>query len=269
MERDRLEIHRTAQLKSPFLIVSWQTHDIGGLGSRVIDFLRKNLGGEEVAEIKPVGFFPLGGVRFRNDLVQVQESKFWTCGRRNLLLFRSDEPAFNHFRFLSTVLDFAQDCMGVRELYTISGALSLTAHTQPRRILTVFNRPDLRGELQAHGLEPMTWEGPPAISSYLLWVAGRRGLPGASLWPEIPFYLAAKEDPLTIKLVLSFLSRRFELGLNLEGFDSEIDDQNEKIARLRDEDPEIHRYISRLESGQSLDEEEQIKLTREIYDILS
>jgi proteasome assembly chaperone (PAC2) family protein len=114
----------------------------------------------------------------------------------------------------------------------------------------------------------MTWEGPPAISSYLLWLAKRRGIPGVSLWPEIPFYLATREDPQAIKLTLSFLNRRFNLGLNLGEFDLEIRDQNEKIAQLRKENAEINGYINTLESGVRLDEEEQLKLAREIYELL-
>ncbi|GAI44774.1 unnamed protein product, partial [marine sediment metagenome] len=106
----------------------------------------------------------------------------------------------------------------------------------------------------------MTWEGPPAISSYLLWLAKRRDIPGISLWPEIPFYLAAGEDPTAIKLTLSFLDSRFSLGLDLGELDSDIGNQNEKIARLREEDAEIDEYINRLESGLSLNEEEQVRL---------
>jgi proteasome assembly chaperone (PAC2) family protein len=114
----------------------------------------------------------------------------------------------------------------------------------------------------------MTWEGPPAISSYLLWVAQRRGIPGVSLWPEIPFYLAAREDPQAIKMILSFLNRRFNLDLNLERFNLEIENQNKKIVQLRRENAEIDQYINRLESGLRLDEEEQLKLVKEVYEIL-
>ena len=114
----------------------------------------------------------------------------------------------------------------------------------------------------------MTWEGLPAISSYLLWVAKRRGIPGVSLWPEIPFYLATREDPQAIKLTLSFLNRRFNLGLDLGGFDLEIRDQDEKIAQLRTGNTEINKYISQLESGLGLDEDEQLKLAEEVYELL-
>jgi proteasome assembly chaperone (PAC2) family protein len=113
----------------------------------------------------------------------------------------------------------------------------------------------------------MTWEGPPAISSYLLWLAKRRGIPGVSLWPEIPFYLAAREDPEAIKLTLSFLNKRFNLSMNLGEFDLEISDMNEKMAKLREEDAELNEYINRLENGLRLDEEEQLKLAEKVYEL--
>jgi len=268
VEKNPLEIYKTPKLHSPSLIVGWQTQDIGKLGPKVIDFLNEKLGAKEIAEIKPLGFFPFGGVRFKDDLVQVPESKFWACEKDNLLIFRSDEPVFEHYQFLNSVLDFAECHCHAKELYTLSGVVSFIAHTSLRRILTVFNQPELKKSLQGYGLENMTWEGPPAISSYLLWLAKRRGIPGVSLWPEIPFYLATREDPHAIKLTLSFLNRRFNLGMNLGEFDLEIRDLNEKIAELRKEDAEIYKYINMLESGLRLDEEEQLKLAEKVYELL-
>ena len=268
MEKDPLEIYKTPHLRSPCLIVGWQTRDVGKLGSKVIDFLNERLGGQEIAEIKPSGFFPFGGARFKDDLVQFPGSKFWACEKDDVLILKSDEPVFEHYRFLNLVLDFAADRCQAKAVYTLSGAVSSTAHTSPRRILTVFNEPEIKEELRDYGLEDMTWEGPPAISSYLLWVARRRGIPGVSLWPEIPFYLAPHEDPQAMKAILSFLNGRLNLGLDLGGFDSEIKYQDEKIAELREEDAEINRYITMLESGASLDEEEQLRLVQEVFKLL-
>ena len=268
VDKDPFEIYKTPPLQNSSLIVGWQTRDIGKLGYKVTDFLNEKLGGQEIAEIKPLGFFPFGGVRFRDDLVQVPESKFWACEKNNLLIFRSDEPVFEHYQFLNSVLDFAESYCNAKELYTLGGVVSFVAHTSPRRILAVINKAELKKSLQGYGLENMTWEGPPAISSYLLWLAKIRGIPGVSLWPEIPFYLATREDPEAIKLTLSFLNRRFDLGLDLERFNLDIRDQNERIAQLRREDAEINQYISQLESGLRLKEEEQLKLAEEVYKLL-
>ncbi len=268
MEKNLVEIYQAPQFPNPSLIVAWQTRDVGKLSFKIIHFLNEKLGGQKIAEIKPSGFFPLGGAEFKDNLIQVPESKFWACQKSDLLIFQSKEPKYEWYKFLSAVLDFAQHYCHIKELYTVSGTVSLTAHTTPRRILTVYNQPEFQKMLQGYGLEDMTWEGPPAISSYLLWAAERRGIPGVSLWPEIPFYLAAGEDPMATKLTLSFLDSRFSLGLDLGELDRETSNQNEKIAQLREENAEINGYINRLESGLSLNEEEQVKLARDVYEIL-
>ncbi len=268
MEKDLFEVYQPPRPGKPALIVSWQDHDIGELGSSITDFLNEKLGGEKIAEIKPPGFFPFGGAVFKDDLLQFPESKFWACDKSDLLIFRSEEPKYECYKFLNAVLDFSEYYCHIKELYTISGTVALSAHTTPRRILAVYNQAEFQKMLQGYGLEDMTWEGPPAISSYLLWEAGSRGIPGVSLWPEIPFYLASGEDPAAIKLTLSFLVSRFNLGLDLEEFDLKIGSQNERIARLRSDNAEINEYINQLESGLTLNEEEQVKLARAVYEVL-
>jgi len=268
VEKELFEIYQAPQLRNPSLIIGWQNHDAGKLSSRVIHFLNEKLGGQTIAEIKPSGFFTLGGAVFKDNLIQAPESKFWACQKSDLLIFRSEEPKYEWYRFLNAVLDFAQHYCHIKELYTVSGTVSLMAHTTPRRILAVYNQPEFQKMLQSYGLEDMTWEGPPAISSYLLWVAKRRDIPGMSLWPEIPFYLAATEDPEAAKLTLSFLDSKLNLGLDLAELDLEVRSQNEQIAQLRKKNAEINKYITLLESGLSLDEEEQVILAREVYEIL-
>ncbi|MGQ9508310.1 MAG: PAC2 family protein [Thermodesulfobacteriota bacterium] len=267
-EKLPVRIYRSLKLQKPSLIVSWQSHDIGKVSGGVVDFLIETLGAQVVGEIDPLRFFSFGGVRFKEDLVHVQESKFLVLKQFDLLIFKSDEPEFEHFRFLNSLLEAAQHYFNIQELYTLSGTISLIPHTSPRRILTVFNQKDMKKRLEGYGLEPMTWKGPPAISSFLLWIAKKKGILGVSLWPEIPFYLASGEDPEAMRVVLSFLNHRFNLSLELEKFEKKIRKQEEEILNLRKENHEIDDYISRLEKGLPLDEEEQVKLAKEVYEYL-
>jgi proteasome assembly chaperone (PAC2) family protein len=268
MEEPLFELYRTPKLQSPSLIVGWQTRDVGKVSSRVINLLNEKLGGQEIGEIKPSGFFPLGGAAFKNDLIQFPQSKFWACEENDLLILKSDEPRYEKYKFLNLALDLAEYHYKAKELYTVSGTVSPIAHTNPRQILAVFNQAEFKEKVQGYGLVDMDYHGEPAISSYLLWLAKGRGLPGVSLWPEVPFYLASKEDPEAVGITLSFLSRKFNLGVDLEGFNVEVDRQNGKLAQLRRENPEISKFIGMLESGISLSEEEQVKLAREVYQIL-
>ena len=135
--------------------------------------------------------------------------------------------------------------------------------------MAVFNQSEFQRRFRGYELENMTWEGPPAINSFLLWLAQRRGIPGVSLWPEVAFYLAAAEDPKAVKSVLSFFNGRFDLGLDFGRLDSQIKAQGEKLALLRRENPEIDKYIRTLEVGLSLNEEEQFKLAQGVTEFLA
>jgi proteasome assembly chaperone (PAC2) family protein len=268
VEKALVEIYQTPNLDHPSLLIGWQTHELGKLASTVIHFLNERIGGREIAELNPSGFYSFGGIRFKHGLVQIPVSQFWACEKNNLLIFKSDEPEFEYYRFLNTALEWAESHFQAKDIYTLNGTFSLIAHTQPRRILTVFNQNEFKETLQGYDLEELTWEGPPALSSYLLWIAKRRGIPGMSLWVEIPFYLAEREDPQAIKVTLSFLNKRFNLDLDLSEFDFKIRNQHERIARLREENTEINDFIRRLENGLMLNDEEQLKLTKEVHDLL-
>lgn len=255
------------KLENPSLIVGWD-EDSGKLSPRVIEYLNKKIKFKSFCEIEPAGFFSLAGVAIENNIAQFPENKFYYSQRNNLVIFKGSEPQIERYSFLNAIADFAQSYCKIKNLYTISGTISLIAHTNPRPISAVYNQEAIREKLRGYGLQDLNWEGPPAINSYLLWVAKNKGIPGASLWPQIPFYLAAGEDFQAIKSTLSFLDKKFDLGLDFGELNEKIRDQNIKIDRLRDEDSEINKYIGMLESQLPLSEAEQMKLTMKVTEAL-
>ncbi len=248
------------------LIVGWNK-DAGQLSPKVIEYLNKKTKSRSFCEVESADFFSLAGVTIEENIAQFPEVKFYCGQRKDLVIFKSSEPAFERHRFLNDISDFAQHYCKIKNLYTISGTVSSIAHTDSRKILAVFNQQEFQNQLAGFGLEDMNWEGKPAVSSYLLWVAKKKGIPGVSLWPQIPFYLAAGEDFQAIKLILSFLDRRFNLEMDFKKLDEQITEQNRKIEQLRQEDPEVNRHIATLESGLSLSEEEQFELIKEVTEL--
>jgi proteasome assembly chaperone (PAC2) family protein len=257
------------------LIVGWNS-DSGRLSPSVIDYLNKKLADKPFCEIRPAGFFPLSGVSVQDNVAQFPQSRFYYSRQKNIVLFKADEPQFERYQFLNTVLDVAEHYCKAKELYTVNGAVSLAAHTGERKILTVVNQPEIQKELHGpvrnglrrYELKDMTWQGPPAISSYLLWLAAKRGLPGVSLWTEIPFYLAGWKDGQAVKTTLSFLNKRLNLEVDLGDLDNQNSRQDNLLTQLRQEDPDINRCVGALESGLSLSEEEQMQLVRGVNDFL-
>jgi proteasome assembly chaperone (PAC2) family protein len=254
-------------------VVGW-SRDAGQLGPKVTDYLNRQLGTQELAEIEPTDFFPLGGVSIEDDVAQFPESKFYRCQGRNLVIFKGDPPRAEWYKFLNSVLDIAEHCCHVEELYTIGSMISFTAHTVPRELLAVANSPEVKKILSRYDIvTDMDYESSPGqrptISSFLLWVARRRNIAGASLWVPIPFYLVAIEDPEAWMRSLEFLDTRFGLGIDFTELDEDISRQREKIARARIHSPEIDDYIRKLESNISLTREESEKLVAEIEGFLT
>jgi proteasome assembly chaperone (PAC2) family protein len=261
------EPRRPGEFQNPTLIVAWK-EDAGKLSPCVVDYINEKLGAKSFCEVEPMGFFSLEGVAIENDTAQFPEGKFYRSERKDLVTFKGSEPHFERYRFLNALSDLAQHYCKIKELYTVGGTISPIAHSSPRKVLAVFNQPEIQEELSGYGLNNMNWQGPPAISSFLLWIAQRKAIPGVSLWTEIPFYLAPGEDLQATKKTLAFFDKRFDLALDLAGLDEEIRQQNAKIDQLRQDDPEIDRYIGMLESRLSLSAEEQLGLTKKVTEAL-
>jgi len=265
-------IYAKPEFQSSSLIVGW-AEDAGKLGPKVVDYLNKKLEAQDFGEIEPVDFFSLGGVLVENDVAHFPESKFHHCQAYNLVIFKSSLPRAEWYKFLNLIFDVIEQHCHVKELYTVGGMVSFGAHTAPRELFALANSPEMKEVLSQYDLaRDMDYQTPPGqrptLSSFLLWVAKRRNIAGASLWVPIPFYLVAMEDPQAWKKTLEFLDRRFDLRIDSTDLDEEIGRQNEKMAQLRIRSPEIDSYIRRLESNLSLTEEESERLVKAIEESL-
>jgi len=270
--KELFKFSRQPELRNPSLVIGWSV-DASSLGGKVTDYLVRKLGGQTFCEIEPVEFFSLGGVTIENDLVQISESKFYACHENDLVVFKSTPPSHEWYKFLNLILDIAQNYCHVKELYTVGGMISLGAHTAPREFFGTLNSPELKKTLSPYRLtRELNYETPPGqrptLNSFLLWTAKRRNIPGANLWVPIPFYLVAVDDPRSQKRVLEFFNHRFDLQIDFGDLDEEIRKQNEKIARMRTNSPEVDEYISKLESNIRLSEGENEELVKQVEECL-
>jgi predicted ATP-grasp superfamily ATP-dependent carboligase len=255
------------RLEKPSLIVGW-TKDIGAVSRGVVDSLADAPGSSSFGQIRPVSFFPVGGVAVEDDVAEFPESRLFCNERNNLVVLQSDEPQSRKYDFLNAVLDLAEHYNGAEAIYTINGIASMIPHTATRRVFLVANDPVIQRELRRFVPGALAWQGPPHTSTYLLWLARQRHLPGVGLWVEVPFYLADSEDFQATKTVVALLSRIFGWEYNFDDLDLRIAAQDETLAQLRGEDPEIDTRIRILEQGETLEREEQRDLVEAVQGAL-
>lgn len=259
-------------LRTSSLIVGWK-EDVANLGTKVIDYLNEKLRTEELGEIEPIDFFPLGGIAVENDIAQFPESRFYCSYEKNVVIFKSNAPRAEWHKFMNSVLDVAEHYCHIKELYTIGGMVTLNAHTSPRELLAVSNLPGMKNVLNQYHLDiGMDYETPPGqrptLSSFLLWVAKNREIPAASLWVPIPFYLIAAEDVAACRNVVNYFNNSLALGIDTKDLDDAVARQNEKLAEIRFSFPEVDSYIKNLERNVALSQEDSEKLAKDIEEYL-
>jgi predicted ATP-grasp superfamily ATP-dependent carboligase len=263
------------RLKKPSFVIGW-TKDAGAVSPLAADYLIKASGGSGFCQIEPADFYPVGGMTVIDDVARFPQSRFFSSEQKPVVILRADEPQSNRYEFLNAVLDLAEHYgkADLREpsraetLFTINGIAALTAHTSPRRVFGVFNDTATQRKLQPLVPADAKWKGPPHVSTYLLWLAGRRHLPGVGLWAQVPFYLSDYEDYQSIKAAVSLLSMMLGWDFDLGEVDRLAAEQNEKLAQL-ESDPGTADMIHALEEGRSLDRQEQTELIEAVGNILS
>lgn len=267
-----VRIRREPDVRQPCFVLGW-SEDAGNLGRNITDYLNLKLKAQEFAEIAPGDFFPMGGVAIKDDIAQFPESKFYACPKHDLVIFQSDSPLAESYKFLDLVLDVAEHHCHARELYLVGAVVSFTAHTTPRQLLAVVNSAEMKETISRYDsiidIDYQTAPGErPTLNSFLLWIAGVRNIPGVSLWAPIPFYTVGMKDAQAKKEVLDFLNERLDLNIDFGDLDQEVREQNGKLAQARSRFPQIDDYISRLESNLMLSEEENGELIKRIDEFL-
>jgi proteasome assembly chaperone (PAC2) family protein len=267
-----ITVYQEPDLRQCSLVLGW-SEDAGGLGPKVTKYLNLSLKGQEFAEIEPEDFFPMGGVAIKDNIARFPESRFYACSEHELVVFQSDSPSIEWYKFLNSVLDVAERYCRVKELYILGAMISFGAHTAPRQLIAVVNSIEMKQTLSQYDLNgDMDYETQPGerptLNSFLLWLARERNIPGVTVWVPVPFYLAAMEDPQAQRKVLSFLNERLGLKIDFGDLDQEIRKQNEQLARARSRCPEIDDYINRLESSLVLSQEENGELVKKIEEFL-
>jgi predicted ATP-grasp superfamily ATP-dependent carboligase len=256
---ERLNYLASPELVRPALIVGWRG-DAGNLGERTISYLNESLALKSLAEIEPVGFFPLSGVEVSNDLARLPDSRFYYSETAPVITLLSDIPVYEVHLFLKLVLDLAARFV-VSHIVVLGGLATMASHNTPSQLLANLSTPLLKEWLSDDGINTgIDYVSPsgqkPAIATYLTWEARQRGIEALSLWQPVPFYLAPFNDEGGAARLLSFFRQKLALPVDSEPLAEAAKKQREKLAGLRSSTADVEKYLNMLESNLSLTEYE-------------
>lgn len=272
MSEISFKLHDDVKFECASLIVGWY-EDSGNTGYGSLNYLKDKVNCRLLAEIEPAGYFPMNNILISDDVAQFPESKLYYCPEKQLLLFLSSSPSGDWYKFLNTVIDMASYHCRLQQIYFLGGMVTLNSHATPRQISAVVSAAGVKKLIQGDEIDTsMDYETPegqrPTMNSFLMWIAKKRGIPGAGFWIPVPFYLAGVDDPRGWLKILEFLDKSFDLGLDFADLDKIISAQEAKISRARNENGELDELFKRLETGQLLTPEENEKIVANIEEVL-
>ena len=249
-------------LRRPLLIAAFSGwNDAGDAATSAVKFMQRRWRADTFATVDPEHFFDFTQAR---PLVRLREGKRvieWPSNTfsghvledhdRDIILLNGTEPHLYWRHYIESILE-------VCEAYEISGFVTLAAllaeasHARPVRVTGSSTDDDLARIFDLSENTTSRFEGPTGIVGVLSQAIRDTGIPSASMWANVPFYVQRSPNPKGSLALLERVNRGLELNLtlhDLEVFGARFDAQvqsdiasNPEVAelaqRLEDEEPE-------------------------------
>lgn len=166
--------------------------------------------------------------------------------RRDAVLLLGTEPELKWRHFTSIVVDLARE-LDVSCLITLGGLLADVPHTSPTRLSGFGWPPGLMRQLESHGVELSTYEGPTGIIGALhdAWRGTEK--PSMSLWASVPHYISATPNPQASLALLQRLAAILGVSIPRGALEVQAEAFGEKVEEALQENPEAQEYVRQLE----------------------
>jgi predicted ATP-grasp superfamily ATP-dependent carboligase len=236
--------------------------DGGDVSTGTVEWLVKTLGARPAAEIGPEGFYIYNfpgsmeiSALFRphteieDGLItayQPPTNRFFYDQKHELLLFTGREPNFNWSDFADCLLTFASQA-GVSVLYFIGSVAGAVPHSREPRLTSSVSDESLKPALEPYGIRFTSYEGPASFTTYLMTLAGGRGLRMASLVAEIPAYIQGT-NPKSIAAVVRKLAALLKLQIGLDPLRDLTEAWEKRLNEVLEREQDLVKYIRKLEA---------------------
>ena len=167
-----------------------------------------------------------------------------TPAGRDLVLLLGIEPNLKWRAFCDDVVAVARTT-GCEIVVTLGSLLGDTPHSRPVRCTGSATDEVLAARL---GMQRSRYEGPTGIVGVLHDSVRRLSFASASIWAQVPHYVAAPPNPKATRALLDKLANLLDLHLDLTDLDIASAAWERSVADVVASDSDVSSYVARLES---------------------
>src|SRR4030042_1659822 len=126
----QIKVPRKTKLVNPHLVAAWP--GVGNVALIAATYLKDKLKAKALGELDPSGYFELGGVFIKDNIIELPEFPqsvfyYWKGGgnkANDLIIFLSEaQPTTGAYEYVGRVLDVAES-FGVKRVYTLAAAIT-------------------------------------------------------------------------------------------------------------------------------------------------
>ena len=229
-------------------------NDAGDAASTATAFLAQALGAERFAYIDSEEFYDFQANRPHVKIDETQARVIsWPSveilearaprAQRDLVIVQGTEPSMRWRSFCSLIVDLAE-VLDVQFVVTLGGLLADVPHSQPVAMTGFASDPAMMERL---GLKASSYEGPTGIVGVLHASCSRAGLPSASVWANVPHYVAAAASPKAALALLRKLELMVGVSVDVSELEQAAGEYERQVGLAVRSDPDIQAFVERLE----------------------
>jgi proteasome assembly chaperone (PAC2) family protein len=248
---------RPGALRRPILLMAFAGwNDAAEAATTTARLLRDAWAGESFATVAAEEFYHFGLTRPHVRLVPGTtereivwpDTEFFHCRReglsRDVLIGLGTEPHLKWKTYCDTVVEMARE-LEVTLIVTLGALLGEVPHTRPIRLSGFATDPELATLL---GVRPTRYEGPTGIVGVLASTARAAGFATASLWANVPHYIAAVENPHATMALARRVNRLVDGPLDVHELEEASVQFDAQLAEVLSQNRKVATYVRKLEA---------------------
>jgi proteasome assembly chaperone (PAC2) family protein len=270
-EAEGLKITQQPHLRQPLLIAGFSGwNDAGEAASSAVRFIQRRWRAETIAELDPEEFYDFTQLRPQVRLKDGERMVEWPPNvfsakrvehlDRDVILLSGIEPHLSWRTYTAAVVEVCRtfDVSGVLILGALLGEAS---HAKPVRVSGSATAPWLAEALDISERTRSAYQGPTGIVGVLSQVLRDEGIPTASLWANIPFYVQRTPNPKGSLALLERINRGFGFDLTLHDLEVFAARFEAQVAADIEQNPEVAEYARRV--ADAVDDEDDGEVDEE------
>jgi predicted ATP-grasp superfamily ATP-dependent carboligase len=254
-----LRMDEQPSLRSPVLIAAFAGwNDAAQAASSSILYLMNGWSARSFASIDPEEFYDFTEVRpvirlgpgSQRELEWPTNTFYYHIDHtlnQDVALLLGIEPHLRWRTFTEAVLEVVRQC-GVTTLVTLGALLADAVHTRPVPLSGYSMDRDLSVRLGSMRIAGTRYQGPTGIVGTLHDACRRNGVPAASLWAGVPYYLGTTPNPKASRALLSAAGELLDLHVDLAPLEEQVSAFEKQVGEAVSSNPDVAAHIRELEA---------------------